>query len=104
MSNDAEHTATLDADVVLVGGGIMSATLGAMIAVLQPDWRIVLLERSDAIASESSDPWNNAGTATLGSASSTTCLILAMVVKPRASRGSSRSAGSGGRIWLRLAC
>lgn len=62
MSNDAQQTSTLDADVVLIGGGIMSATLGAMIAVLQPDWRILLLEKADTIASESSDPWNNAGT------------------------------------------
>jgi malate dehydrogenase (quinone) len=66
MSNDAGNKAILDVDVVLVGGGIMSATLGAMIAVLQPDWRIVLLEKSDAIASESSDPWNNAGTGHAG--------------------------------------
>ena len=52
----------VDADVVLVGGGIMSATLGAMIAVLEPDWRIVLLEKANSLATESSDPWNNAGT------------------------------------------
>ncbi|MFJ4654664.1 malate dehydrogenase (quinone) [Nocardia sp. NPDC088792] len=49
-------------DVVLIGGGIMSATLGALIATLQPDWSITLLERLDRIAGESSDPWNNAGT------------------------------------------
>ena len=40
----------------------MSATLGSMLSVLQPDWRIVLLERSEELAVESSDPWNNAGT------------------------------------------
>jgi malate dehydrogenase (quinone) len=51
-----------DADVVLIGGGIMSATLGSMLSVLEPDWRIVLLERADALAAESSHPWNNAGT------------------------------------------
>lgn len=53
---------SLEADVVLIGGGIMSATLGAMLAVLQPDWHIILLEKSSALASESSGPWNNAGT------------------------------------------
>jgi len=52
----------LDADMILIGGGIMSATLGSMLAVLQPDWRIVLLERASELASESSGPWNNAGT------------------------------------------
>src|SRR5699024_2837010 len=51
-----------EADVVLVGGGIMSATLGSMLAGLQPDWRIVLLDKASSLASESSGPWNNAGT------------------------------------------
>jgi malate dehydrogenase (quinone) len=49
-------------DVVLIGGGIMSATLGAMLAEIQPDWEIRLYERLDYVARESSDPWNNAGT------------------------------------------
>jgi malate dehydrogenase (quinone) len=49
-------------DVVLIGAGIMSATLGALIRQLQPDWSISLFERLDAAAPESSDPWNNAGT------------------------------------------
>lgn len=53
-------------DVVLIGGGIMSATLGSMLSVLEPDWRIVLLERGEVIAAESSDPWNNAGTGHTG--------------------------------------
>jgi malate dehydrogenase (quinone) len=51
-----------EADVVLIGGGIMSATLGSMLSMLEPDWRIALLERTDALAVESSGPWNNAGT------------------------------------------
>lgn len=40
----------------------MSATLGALLRQLQPDWSIALFERLDAAAAESSDPWNNAGT------------------------------------------
>lgn len=52
----------LDADVILIGGGIMSATLGSMLAVLQPDWRILLLEKATGLATESSGPRNNAGT------------------------------------------
>lgn len=51
-----------DADVVLIGGGIMSATLGSMLAQLEPQWRILMLERAPDIAGESSNPWNNAGT------------------------------------------
>ncbi|MFD4404708.1 malate dehydrogenase (quinone) [Nocardia sp. NPDC058499] len=49
-------------DVALIGGGIMPATLGAMLAKLQPDWSTVLIERLDELAGESSGPWNNAGT------------------------------------------
>ncbi|ACV09220.1 malate dehydrogenase (quinone) [Jonesia denitrificans] len=49
-------------DVVLIGGGIMSVTLGALIAQLQPTWTIRLFERLDDVALESSNPWNNAGT------------------------------------------
>jgi malate dehydrogenase (quinone) len=49
-------------DVVLVGGGIMSATLGAFIKQLQPDWSIRIFERLADVALESSNPWNNAGT------------------------------------------
>ena len=49
-------------DVILVGGGIMSATLGVLLKELEPSWEIVLLERLDEIAQESSNPWNNAGT------------------------------------------
>jgi malate dehydrogenase (quinone) len=53
-------------DVALIGGGIMSATLGAMLSILEPRWRIVLVERAADVASESSDPWNNAGTGHAG--------------------------------------
>ncbi len=49
-------------DVVLVGAGIMSATLGALLRELEPTWSITLFESLDAAAAESSDPWNNAGT------------------------------------------
>ena len=49
-------------DVVLVGGGIMSATLGVFLKELEPSWNIILLERLDTVAQESTNPWNNAGT------------------------------------------
>ncbi|WOF24062.1 malate dehydrogenase (quinone) [Microbacterium betulae] len=49
-------------DVVLIGGGIMSATLGTLLKELQPDWKIVALERDGEVAQESSNAWNNAGT------------------------------------------
>ncbi|GAA0958215.1 malate:quinone oxidoreductase [Frigoribacterium faeni] len=49
-------------DVALIGGGVMSATLGAMIKQLEPDWSIEILEALDDVALESSNPWNNAGT------------------------------------------
>ena len=40
----------------------MSATLGALIKQLQPDWTITIFERLGDVALESSNPWNNAGT------------------------------------------
>lgn len=50
------------ADVVLVGAGIMSATLGLLLKELQPELTIEIIERLDVAAAESSDAWNNAGT------------------------------------------
>lgn len=49
-------------DVVLVGAGIMSATLGTFLKLLNPELSIKIFERLDAPAQESSNPWNNAGT------------------------------------------
>lgn len=49
-------------DVVLIGAGIMSATLGIMLKEFQPDLTIEVFERLDFVAGESSDAWNNAGT------------------------------------------
>jgi len=55
-----------DVDVVLVGAGIMSATLAYLLHQLDPNLNIIMLEQSDAIASESSNAWNNAGTGHAG--------------------------------------
>lgn len=49
-------------DVLLIGGGVMSATLGTWLAELEPEWSMELVERLDAVALESSYGWNNAGT------------------------------------------
>ena len=49
-------------DVLLIGAGIMSATLGVMLKEMQPDITIAIYERLDSAAAESSDAWNNAGT------------------------------------------
>src|ERR1700712_3897763 len=49
-------------DVVLIGAGIMSATLGVLLKTLHPDLQIKIFERLDVVAGESSDAWNNAGT------------------------------------------
>jgi len=52
----------VDCDVVLIGAGIMSATLAVFLKELQPDLKIEIFERLDKVAGESSDAWNNAGT------------------------------------------
>ncbi|RON47812.1 malate dehydrogenase (quinone) [Pseudomonas frederiksbergensis] len=49
-------------DVLLIGGGIMSATLGVWLNELQPDMSMEMVERLDGVALESSNGWNNAGT------------------------------------------
>jgi malate dehydrogenase (quinone) len=53
---------TKDFDVVLIGGGIMSATLGTLLKEANPDLKIQVFERLQNVADESSNPWNNAGT------------------------------------------
>jgi malate dehydrogenase (quinone) len=49
-------------DVLLVGAGIMGATLASLLRQLEPGLEVVVLERLPALAAESSAPMNNAGT------------------------------------------
>ncbi len=49
-------------DVLLVGAGVMSATLGAILRQLDPSLAIEMHELLDDPARESSNAWNNAGT------------------------------------------
>lgn len=53
-------------DVLLVGAGIMSSTLGVFLKQLKPDLSIMMIERMPAEAQESSGAWNNAGTGHAG--------------------------------------
>ncbi|RMP08509.1 putative malate:quinone oxidoreductase [Pseudomonas viridiflava] len=53
---------TKKVDVLLVGGGIMSATLAVWLNELEPSWSMEMVERLDGVAEESSNGWNNAGT------------------------------------------
>jgi malate dehydrogenase (quinone) len=52
----------IESDIVLIGAGIMSATLGLLLKELNPSLKIEIFERLDIAAAESSDAWNNAGT------------------------------------------
>ena len=56
----------LETDVLLVGGGIMSATLGVLLLQLDPTLSITMVERLPEVALESSDALNNAGTGHAG--------------------------------------
>jgi malate dehydrogenase (quinone) len=49
-------------DVVLIGAGIMSATLGTFLKELEPSLTVAMFETLDDCAQESSQGWNNAGT------------------------------------------
>ncbi|ASP38961.1 malate dehydrogenase (quinone) [Bacterioplanes sanyensis] len=57
---------TQSVDVLLVGGGVMSATLGTLLARLDPELKLAMVERLDHVAHESTDGWNNAGTGHAG--------------------------------------
>ncbi len=56
----------LEIDVLLVGGGIMSATLGMLLHQLAPALRVTMVEQLSEVALESSDALNNAGTGHAG--------------------------------------
>jgi malate dehydrogenase (quinone) len=60
------NSPTTNPDVVLIGSGIMSATLGALLKRLDPALRIQVYEATQALAQESSDGWHNAGTGHAG--------------------------------------
>jgi malate:quinone-oxidoreductase len=49
-------------DVILIGAGIMSATLGSLLKELVPEWKIEVFEKLADAGQESSNEWNNAGT------------------------------------------
>ena len=61
-SNAYAENATEKTDVLLIGGGIMSASLGTVLQEIQPDWKQLMVEKLDGVALESSNGWNNAGT------------------------------------------
>ncbi|HLR53803.1 MAG TPA: malate dehydrogenase (quinone) [Pseudogracilibacillus sp.] len=48
--------------VVLIGAGIVSATLATLIRKVEPEWEITIFERRGDASEESSNVWNNAGT------------------------------------------
>ena len=53
-------------DMVLVGAGIMSATLAVLLKELDPNIKLEIVELQESGAIESSNPWNNAGTGHAG--------------------------------------
>lgn len=53
---------TKSVDVLLVGAGAMSSTLGVLLKQLDPSLKICMAERLDQVAMESTDCMNNAGT------------------------------------------
>ena len=57
---------TLETDILLVGGGIMSATLGMLLNKLDPSLHIMMVEQLTDVALESTSALNNAGTGHAG--------------------------------------
>lgn len=61
MSKTIKHS-----EFVLIGGGIMSATLAIMLYERFPGKKITIIEKLPKMAEESSEAWNNAGTGHAG--------------------------------------
>jgi glycine/D-amino acid oxidase-like deaminating enzyme len=80
-------------DVVLIGAGIMSATIGTMLKELEPSLKITVFETLENSGQESSQAWNNAGT---GHAAN--CRLSTPHICRTTSRPASRS---GPRIHIR---
>lgn len=49
-------------DALIIGGGIMGTTVALMLKLLQPKWKVKLVEQHDRVAQEASNEWHNAGT------------------------------------------
>ena len=62
MQQNGSSSSEAHYDAVLVGAGIMGATLAALLHELDPSLRLLMLERLEAPALESSAAMNNAGT------------------------------------------
>ena len=55
-----------EVDVILIGSGVMSANLGALLSQLDPSLSIELYEVTKLLSQESSNGWNNVGTGHAG--------------------------------------
>eukprot|EP01052_Picozoa_sp_SAG31_P000489 SAG31_NODE_14_length_37953_cov_109.719660_23_plen_226_part_00 len=51
-----------DVDALIIGAGIMGASVSLVLKLLHPDWNIRMVERLPQVAAESSNEWHNAGT------------------------------------------
>jgi len=60
--NEQRFSMSTEPDVVLIGAGIMSATVGAFLKELEPSCSMMIFETLEDAAMESSEAWNNAGT------------------------------------------
>mmetsp|Transcript_57108 Transcript_57108/g.130365 ORF Transcript_57108/g.130365 Transcript_57108/m.130365 type:complete len:574 (-) Transcript_57108:82-1803(-) len=62
----SKYPAPKEVDALCIGAGIMSSTVALMLQQLEPTWKIVMCERLHAVAEESSNGFNNAGTGHAG--------------------------------------
>jgi malate dehydrogenase (quinone) len=62
MTGHAHTALPAETDILLVGAGVMSATLGTLLQAVAPQLRITVVDALSEASTESSDAWNNAGT------------------------------------------
>ena len=82
--SNANPNAT-EPDVILIGAGIMSATLGVLLKEVEPALTIAMFETLHDCAQKSSNGWNNAGPATPATVSCTTrlsAMTAASIITP----------------------
>lgn len=61
-----KQSTSLTTDILLVGSGVMSATLASLLSELDSELSMTMVERLPNVAAESTDAWNNAGTGHAG--------------------------------------
>jgi len=62
QASTAQDGPVEELDALIVGGGVMGCSVGMMMKILHPTWKIRIVEQLDRVGAECSNEWRNAGT------------------------------------------